>query len=163
MLHSISLLAHLWLCFQTAFANCIILAWYPHFTTLTQNKASESHGQYLTCTCLIWIFGSETQRCVFVIQSCPTLCDPMDCNPPVSSVHGILQANWLPCPPPGHLPDPGIEPASLISPALAGGFFTTMSPGKPRPFIDTSNIHVWKGTIISSPNSPFFLYELPFL
>ena len=30
----------------------------------------------------------------------------------------------LPCPPPGHLPDPGVKPASLMSPALAGGFFT---------------------------------------
>ena len=30
-----------------------------------------------------------------------------------------------PCPPPGDLPDPGIEPAPLTSPALAGGFFTT--------------------------------------
>ena len=29
------------------------------------------------------------------------------------------------CPPPGDLPDPGIEPASLTSPALAGRFFTT--------------------------------------
>ena len=33
--------------------------------------------------------------------------------------------NGLPCPPPGYLPDPGIEPVSLTSPALAGGFFTT--------------------------------------
>ena len=31
----------------------------------------------------------------------------------------------LPCPPPGDLPDPGIEPKSLMSPALAGGFLTT--------------------------------------
>ena len=31
----------------------------------------------------------------------------------------------LPCPPPGDLPDPGFEPASLVSPALAGGFFTS--------------------------------------
>ena len=31
----------------------------------------------------------------------------------------------LPCPPPGDLPDPGTEPVSLMSPALAGGFFTT--------------------------------------
>ena len=31
----------------------------------------------------------------------------------------------LPCPPPGDLPDPGIEPESLMSPALAGGFLTT--------------------------------------
>ena len=31
----------------------------------------------------------------------------------------------LPCPPPGDLPEPGIELASVTSPALAGGFFTT--------------------------------------
>ena len=31
----------------------------------------------------------------------------------------------MPFPPPGDLPDPGIEPVSLMSPALAGGFFTT--------------------------------------
>ena len=31
----------------------------------------------------------------------------------------------LPCPPPGDLPNPGVEPESLTSPALAGGFFTT--------------------------------------
>ena len=29
------------------------------------------------------------------LQSCPTLCDPMDCSPPSSSVHGILQARIL--------------------------------------------------------------------
>ena len=33
-----------------------------------------------------------------------------------------------PCPSPGDLPDPGIEPVSLMSPALAGGFFTTRKP-----------------------------------
>ena len=31
----------------------------------------------------------------------------------------------LPCPSPGDLPNPGMEPTSLMSPALAGGFFTT--------------------------------------
>ena len=37
------------------------------------------------------------------------------------------QEYWsgFPCPPPGDLPDPGVEPASLMSPALAGRFFTT--------------------------------------
>ena len=40
-----------------------------------------------------------------------TLCDPMDYSPPGTSVHGILQARILePFPPPGDLPDPGIEP-----------------------------------------------------
>ena len=33
--------------------------------------------------------------CVFVAQSCPTICDPMDCSPPGSSVHIILQARLL--------------------------------------------------------------------
>ena len=36
----------------------------------------------------------------------------------------------LPCPPPGDLPNPGIELVSLMSPALAGGFFTTEPPEK---------------------------------
>ena len=37
------------------------------------------------------------------------------------------QEYWsgLPCPPPGDLPDPGIKSVSLMSLALAGGFFTT--------------------------------------
>ena len=37
------------------------------------------------------------------------------------------QGYWsgLPCPPPGDLPNPGIKPTSVMSPALAGGFFTT--------------------------------------
>ena len=37
------------------------------------------------------------------------------------------QEYWseLLCPSPGGLPDPGFEPESLLSPALAGGFFTT--------------------------------------
>ena len=34
-------------------------------------------------------------NCVLVAQSCLTLCDPMDCSPPGSSVHGILQARIL--------------------------------------------------------------------
>ena len=38
----------------------------------------------------------------------------------------------LPCPPPGNLSDPGIEPRSLMSPALAGGFFTTSTTWKPK-------------------------------
>ena len=49
------------------------------------------------------------------------------------------QEYWsgLPCPPPGGLPDPGIKSRSLMSPALADGFFTTEPPGKPsNSFID---------------------------
>ena len=55
--------------------------------------------------------------------SCVRLCDPMDCSPLGSSVHGIFrQEHWsgLPFPAPGDLPDPGIEPEAPASPALAG-------------------------------------------
>ena len=38
----------------------------------------------------------------------------------------------LPCPSPGDLPDPGIKLMSLAFPASADGFFTTVSPGKPK-------------------------------
>ena len=58
-------------------------------------------------------------------QSCPTLSDSMDYSPPVSSVHGILQAflAWSgePFPSPGDLSNPGTRPGS---PSLTGGFFT---------------------------------------
>ena len=37
----------------------------------------------------------EGKSVFFVAQSCPTLCDPTDCSPPGSSVHGILQARIL--------------------------------------------------------------------
>ena len=53
--------------------------------------------------------------CYLAAQSCLTLCDPMDCSPPGSSVHGISQPRileWLPCPSPGDLPNPGIKPMS---------------------------------------------------
>ena len=61
---------------------------------------------------------------------------PWTAVPPIpgSSVYGILQAripSGLPFPPPKDCPDPGIEPELPVSPELAGGFFTTESPGKP--------------------------------
>ena len=53
----------------------------------------------------------------------------MDYRLPGSSVHGILQARkpeWVTIPsPPGDLPEPRIEPASLTTPRMAGRFFTT--------------------------------------
>ena len=51
------------------------------------------------------------------LQSCPTLCDPIDGSPPGFPVPGILQTRileWVAFPSPGDLPDPGIK---LGSPA----------------------------------------------
>ena len=55
-------------------------------------------------------------------KSCLILCDPMDCSPPGSSVHGIAQARileWV------SMPSSEGSALSLMSSALTGGFFTT--------------------------------------
>ena len=67
-----------------------------------------------------------------VAQSCLTLCDPVDCSSPGSSVHGVLQARiqeGLPCLPPGDLPNPEVEPRS---PALQVDSLPTVPTGKPK-------------------------------
>ena len=72
--------------------------------------------------------------CAKSLQLCPALCDPMDCSPPGSSVHGIPQARipeWVAMPSSKgsaqcrDLPNTGIEPLSLRSAALASEFFTS--------------------------------------
>ena len=48
-----------------------------------------------------------------VAQSCPTVCNPMDCSPPGFSVHRILQAGILEWDPPRDISNPGIKPGQL--------------------------------------------------
>ena len=65
-----------------------------------------------------WVTEQATIYCYACVhakspQFCLTFCNPMDCSPPTSSVHVILQQEYwsgLPCPPPGDLPNPGIKP-----------------------------------------------------
>ena len=80
------------------------------------------------CVCVCSCARSVTQLCL-------TLCDSLDYSPPGSFVHGIFQA-WIleqvAISSSSHLPGPGIKPASPVSPTLAGGFFTTEPPWKPR-------------------------------
>ena len=76
--------------------------------------------------------------CAKLLQSCLTLCNPMDCMQPIRLLcpwvspgkntgmkkkKRILE--WVAVPFSRDLPNLGIEPPSLTSPALAGGFFTT--------------------------------------
>ena len=70
---------------------------------------------------------SFARMCAKSLQWCPTLCNAMDCSPPGSSAHRDSpdKNTGVGCPPPGDLPNPGIEPMFLISPALASRFFTT--------------------------------------
>ena len=83
--------------------------------SITTNKANGGDG------ITVELFQILKDDAVKVLHS---ICQhsAMDCSPPGSSVHGILQARaleWLPCPPPGDLPNPGTESESLTSPALA--------------------------------------------
>ena len=74
-----------------------------------------------------------------VAHLCSTLCNPMDCGPRDSSVHGFSrQGYWSgwPCPPPGDLPNPGVETAFPASAALQADSSSLLShqgcPGDPR-------------------------------
>ena len=79
---------------------------------------------------IVYIWNLSFYLCVYVslhTQSCPTLCNSLNCSLPGSSVYGILQQEYwggLPFPSLEDLPDLRIEPTSLASPALADGFFT---------------------------------------
>ena len=69
----------------------------------------------------------KVRACAKVLQSCLTLCHPVDYSPPGSSVHGVLQASildWVAMVSSRDVPDPGIEPTSLASPTKADRFFT---------------------------------------
>jgi len=72
------------------------------------------------------------------------------------------QEYWsgFPFPPPGDLPDQEIEPVSLTSPALAEGFFTTSTTGKPSIILGFSNFRTTYSsysTSVSVPVSRFFI------
>ena len=77
--------------------------------------------------------------CANLLQSRPTLCNPTDYSPLGSSVHGILQARMLIIFSPRGPPKPGVEPTSLISPELAGGFFTTSTTWEDLKKLDIHN------------------------
>ena len=70
---------------------------------------------------LITYTGCNYYKKVLVTKSCLTLCDPMDCSSPGSSVHGISQARiveWVAISSSRDLPNPGIKPVSPASPEL---------------------------------------------
>ena len=104
------------------FASCLyhlILLWYwarhdffmPQFAPL--------------CSCL-------------VTQSCPALCNPMDCSPPDSSVHGVLQARilkWVAISSSRGSSPPKDRTQIFCISCIAGIFFTTELPGKPCTFV----------------------------
>ena len=78
--------------------------------------------------------------CCLVTQSCPALCDTMDCSPPGSSVHGISQARileWVAILFSQDLPDLGAKPRS---PTLQADSLASESPGKPQIIVTTHKL-----------------------
>ena len=79
--------------------------------------------------------GLEKAVLCLVTQSCLTLCDPMVCSPPGFSVHEILQATileWVAMPSSRGSSQPRDGTYSSVSPALAGGCFTTSATWEAR-------------------------------
>ena len=84
--------------------------------------------QWKTMQSFLEMLKNRTSVCAKSPQSCPTLCNPVDCSPPGPLPVGLSrQEYWsgLPCSPPGDCPNPGIKATPLMSPGLAGRFFTT--------------------------------------
>ena len=110
------------------------------------NKNIQGLGERSLFTKKIIFHCACVLSCLSHIWLCVT---PMDCSPPGSSVHGILQKRileWVSMPSFRDLPSPGIEPASLMSPALAGRFFTTYATRKAHISLFSSVqslSHVW--------------------
>ena len=97
------------------------------FSILIWLMATQAHTYGKTHPAVRRRFVHCPTKKVWVAQSCLTLCNLTDYSLPGSSVHGTLQARTLvglPCPPPGDLPDPGME---LRSPTSAGRFFTILA------------------------------------
>ena len=130
-------------CFSASFVDSFLAPW-PHLggpeaqaLNVFSNYIHPLNGFMLSHGCIYYLhadrFISLCQHLfwtpdVHVCSQADWLYEPMDCRLPGSFVHGIFQARileWVAIPFPGDLPNPGIEPTSLASPALAGIFFTT--------------------------------------
>ena len=110
---------HLQGIFLTQGSNlCLLSLLYWHAGSLPLSHQENPSDTAHICTCS-------------VAQSCPILCNSMNCSLP-GFVRLFRQECWssLPFPPPGDLPNSRIKPMSPESPALARGLFTIAPPGK---------------------------------
>ena len=100
-------------------------SWQPALFRIAQNGNKLKVYHYYNQQ-VLYSQESESE----VAQSCPTLCDLMDCSPPGSPVGFSKPEYWsgLPFPSPRDLPEPGIEPRS---PALQADTLLSEPPGKP--------------------------------
>ena len=103
-----------------------LCAW-GHTASVRAPRGGLQSFQSLRGNCELWLLERQAKRVaeveVLVAQSCPTLCNPMDCSPPGSSVHGTLQARileWLAISSSRGSSQPGDR---IQVSCIAGGFF----------------------------------------
>ena len=110
---------------KTVFRASILVSGSCILSLALQSQSLSSHG--IHCASAFFFMCA---------QLCPTVRYSVDCNVDEAplSMGFPRREYWggLPFSSPGDLADPGTEPGSLVSPALAGGFLTTVPPRKPR-------------------------------
>ena len=108
---------------------------------LTCNKGKKD-GAEMGCVCVCVCVLSHFS----CVQFCPIILWTVAHQAPLS-MGFYRQEYWSgsPCPPPGDLPDPGMEPASLMSPALAGRFFTTNTSWEAQ--ISYMYTYIWASSV----------------
>ena len=122
-------LCHILLSLLTTVAKNLFDEWR---VTVQKKNNSESHTQkiiFWSYTAISMVLDPELLCCCLVTSVVPTVWDPVDRSPQAPLSMGFSrQEHWsgLPCPPPGDLPHPGIEPRS---PSL---LFTNEPSGKPH-------------------------------
>ena len=112
----------------------------PRSLVLISNPFSALHSIFLSPLCPRQTTNLFSVSIMLVTQSCPTLCDPVDCSLPGSSFQGFSRQkfwSWEPFPSAGDLLDSGIKSGS---PALQADSFPSEPPGKPQdlPILDIS-------------------------
>ena len=115
---------------------------YSHCSIVSHFRVEQKKVEFRLNSKYLW------SHCAQLLLSCPTLCDPMDCSPPDSSVHGDLQARIvvMGC----HALLQGIFPAQGSKLRLycllhwQAGSLPLVPPGKPQvALVPIENMHIW--------------------
>ena len=128
-------LCHILLSLLTTVAKNLFDEWR---VTIQKKNNSESHTQkiiFASYTAISMVLDPKLLCCCCLVTSVlPTVWDPVDCSPQAPLSMGFSrQEHWsgLPCPPPGDLPHPGIEPRS---PSLQAGSLPMSHQGSPQKY-----------------------------